>query len=158
MNDKDTAAFDEIATYLKVRLGLVAALAIVVTTGVIGLIDVVTTVSIDAMPLYVHVAVGSSVFPLTYFLLEYRDIREQLALKVGLSVAFVAVVGVGLLAEGADLLMTDIGGIGAPTLFYATSIGLIGATVAVTWVQRNVVAPLAEATHGGAVTARDGEH
>jgi hypothetical protein len=148
---------DDAKAYLKVRLALVAALAVVVTTGVIGLIDVVTSVSVDAMPLYVHVAIGASVFPVTYFLLEYRDIEEELAIKVGLSVAFTAVVGVGLLAEGTDRLITDLGAIGAPTLFYATSIGLIAATLAVTWVQRRVIRPLAEAPATGPVTARDGD-
>ncbi|MDY6779227.1 MAG: hypothetical protein SV760_01495 [Halobacteria archaeon] len=128
---------EEFKDYIKLRLGLVATVAVVVATGIIGLINLISTASIDAFPLYLHAGLGAIVFPFSVFVLEYRGMKGIEALKSGFSVAFGSVFFVVLLSEGGDRIVNQFFQISPPTLFYAVSIALISATVAVMWAQRN---------------------
>jgi len=69
--------------FLKVRLALLVGSAAVIATGTLGLVDLLSTTSIDAVPVYVHVTVGAAVFPVTVFVLEYRGMETVDAVQSG---------------------------------------------------------------------------
>lgn len=146
---------DEFIEYLKVRMAVVASVALVVTTGTLGLIDLLTTVSVDALPLYLHAGVGAAVFPVSVFLLEYRGLGVRDALKGGFVATFTLVFFVVLLSEGASILLTGLLDMSASTFFYSASVGLVSATVIVMWFVENSGAELPSQTSTRAPARRN---
>lgn len=137
---------DEFIRYLKVRMAVMASIALVVTTGTLGLIDLLTTLSINALPLYLYAGVGAAAFPISVFLLEYRGLTVRDALTGGFATTFTLVFFVLLLSEGANKLLTGLLEMSASTFFYSVSVGLISATVIVMWFVDNYSAELPSQT------------
>ncbi|MDY7082643.1 MAG: hypothetical protein SXQ77_09620 [Halobacteria archaeon] len=128
--------------FIKLRLGLVVGIALVVATATLGLIDLFSTFGISALPLYVHAGVGAILFPLSVFVMEYRGLSEPDALKFGLVLTLASVFFFLLLSEGVGKFVNGFFEIGAGTMFYALSVGLVSATVIVMWAQKNFREPL----------------
>lgn len=146
---------DEFKEYLKVRMAVVASVALVVTTSTLGLIDLMTTVRIEALPLYLHAGVGALAFPLSVFLLEYRGLGVRDALKGGFIATFGLVFFVVVLSEGAGKLLTGLLDMSASTFFYSASVGLISATIIVMWFVENHGGDLATQTQTRAPARRN---
>lgn len=128
---------DRLAEFLKVRLILLVGSAFVIATGTLGLVDLLSTASVDAIPLYVHVTVGALVFPTSAFLLEYRGFEMSKAVQAGVGAGFVVLFVLLLLTEGAGRMTNDPLGLGASTFFYIIAVSLISSTLIVIWVGRN---------------------
>ncbi len=122
--------------FLKVRLALLIGSAAVIATGTLGLVDLLSTTSIDAVPVYVHVTVGAAVFPVTVFVLEYRGMETVDAVQSGAGAGVAAIFFLLLISEGAGRMTNGVLELGVATLFYIASVSLISATVIVVWVGR----------------------
>jgi hypothetical protein len=122
--------------FLKLRFGLLGATAAVIGLGMLGLIDLFSTTSIDAVPVYVHVTVGAIVFPLGVFAFEYRGVELADAVRLGAGAGVTAIFFLLLLSEGAGRMTNGVLELGLPTLFYVVSVSLISSTVIVTWFNR----------------------
>ncbi len=122
--------------FLKVRLILLVGSAFIIATSLLGLIDLLSTTSIDAVPVYVHVTVGALVFPVTAFVLEYRGVEISEAVRAGAFAGGVSVVVLLLLTEGAGRMTNGVLELGVSTLFYVATVSLISSTVFVIWFGR----------------------
>jgi hypothetical protein len=122
--------------FLKTRLGLLAVTAVVIATGLLGLIDLLSTTAIDALPVYVHITVGATVFPVAVFGLEYRGLATVDAVRLGAGTGVSAIFVLLLLSEGAGRMTNGFLEIGVPILFYVATVSIIAATVLVSWVNR----------------------
>ncbi|MFP4633137.1 MAG: hypothetical protein ACOCT0_00580 [Halobacteriota archaeon] len=136
----------EFEDFIKIRLGLLLAVSTVIAVGTIGLINLMRTLSIEAMPLYVHATVGAVVFPLLVFVTEYRGAPEIEAVKTGVLGAAGAVFFVLLLSEGSGRIVDGLLALGVGTLFYVAAVSLVASTLIVVWLQRTYIEPLPRAS------------
>lgn len=127
---------EHLTDFLKVRMGVLGAAAAVICLGTIGLVDILATASVDAVPLYVHITLGAVVFPVSVFLLEYRGEEVVDAAIVSAGVIVVALFFLLLFTEGAGRIVGGLFGLGSATVFYALSVSLISSTVIVMWLGR----------------------
>ena len=127
---------EEFVRFLKLRLAVLAATTVIVATGLLGLIDLLSTTTVDTAPVYVHVTAGATVFPVTVFALEYRGIETVDAVRLGAVAAVASVLLFLLLSEGAGRMTDGSLGFGAPTLFYVVTVSLVASTVFVAWLDR----------------------
>ena len=123
--------------FLKVRLILLVGSAFIIATGTLGLVDLISTASVDAVPLYVHITVGALVFPASAFVLEYRGFEMDKAIQIGVGAGFTVLFVLLLLTEGAGRMTNDPLGLGASTFFYVIAVSLVSSTLIVIWVGRN---------------------
>ncbi|MDZ7689415.1 MAG: hypothetical protein U5J64_12030 [Halobacteriales archaeon] len=128
---------DRLVEFLKVRLTLLVGSAFFIATFLLGLVDLLSTTSIDAVPIYVHATVGAVVFPVSVFVLEYRGFEMKDAVQTGTGAGAVVVVVLLLLTEGAGRMTNEPFGLGASTLFYVITVSLVSSTLIVIWVGRN---------------------
>ena len=128
---------DRLVEFLKVRLILLVGSAFVIATGTLGLVDLISTTSVDAVPLYVHVTVGAFVFPVSAFFLEYRGFEMSRAVQIGVGAGFAVLFVLLLLTEGAGRMTNEPLGLGASTFFYVITVSLVSSTLIVIWVGRN---------------------
>lgn len=127
---------EHLTDFLKVRMGVLGAAAAVICLGTIGLVDILATTSVDAVPLYVHITLGAAVFPVSVFLLEYRGEDMVDAAIVSTGGIVVALFFLLLFTEGAGRIVGGLFGLGFATVFYAFSVSLISSTVIVMWLGR----------------------
>ena len=123
--------------FLKVRLILLVGSAFIIATGTLGLVDLISTASVDAVPIYVHITVGALVFPASAFVLEYRGFEMDKAIQIGVGAGFAVLFVLLLLTEGAGRMTNDPLGLGASTFFYVIAVSLVSSTLIVIWVGRN---------------------
>ncbi len=124
---------DHLTDFLKMRMGVLGAAAAVICLGTIGLVDILATASVDAVPLYVHITLGAAVFPVSVFLLEYRGVDIVDAAIVSAGGIVIALFFLLLFTEGAGRIVGGLFGLGSATVFYALSVSLISSTVIVMW-------------------------
>ncbi|MFP4174688.1 MAG: hypothetical protein ACLFSW_02790 [Halobacteriales archaeon] len=122
--------------FLKVRLAILGATAVVTATSLLGVIDLFTTASVDALPVYVHVTVAVAVFPVVVFALEYRGFETVDAVGFGAGVGVAAVLLFLLLSEGMGRIFGGVFELGVPTVFYVATVSVVASTVFVAWVDR----------------------
>lgn len=132
-------AESDLREFLKLRLGLVAALAAVIAVGLLGLVSVVKTASIHTVPMYVHLTVGAVVFPVVLFGAEYGGVRDVDALKYALISSVGSFFFVVLLSEGWGQLAGGLMELDASTVFYVASVSLVASTLIVFRLQRATV-------------------
>ncbi len=139
--------------YLKFRLGVVILIAVFTAIGVMGLIKLINTASLGAVPLYIHVLIGALVLPLVAFLLEYRGMDQNRALGVGFLSSVLSVFFVVLVSEGFARMINGAVSIGVSTFIYALAVGVIAGTVMVMLAEKLAVKEFDGAVKQGA--ARD---
>lgn len=127
---------DELISFLKMRVGLLAATTALVAAVIFGVIDVLSTTSVDAVPVYVHVTAGAAVFPAAVFTLQYRGVETVDAVRLGAGAAVVTLFMFLLVSEGAGRAADGFGSLGAPAVFYVLTFSLIVSTVGVAWIDR----------------------
>lgn len=140
--------------FLKIRMGVLGAAAAVICLGTLGLVDILATTSVDAIPLYVHVTLGAAVFPVSVFLLEYRGEEMVDAAIVSAGAIVVGVFFLLLFTEGAGRIVGGLFGLGSATVFYALSVSLVSSTVIVMWLGRSNLDALAPGRDRGRRTPR----
>jgi hypothetical protein len=147
---------DRLVEFLKVRLVLLVGSAFVIATGTLGLVDLLSTASVDAVPLYVHITVGAVVFPVSAFVLEYRGFEITRALQFGVGAGFVVLLVVLLITEGAGRMTNGLLELGVSTVFYVATISIVSSTLIVIWVGRNYLGvPASNGRRGGRTRHRD---
>ena len=147
---------DRLVEFLKVRLVLLVGSAFVIATGTLGFVDLLTTASVDAVPIYVHVTVGAVVFPVSAFVLEYRGFEITEAVQAGVGVCFVVLLVLLLITEGAGRMTNGLLELGVSTVFYVVTISLVSSTLIVIWVGRNYLGvPASNRRGGGRARHRD---
>jgi len=140
---------DHLADFLKVRMGVLGAAAAVTCLGTLGLVDILATTSVDAIPLYVHITLGAAVFPVSVFLLEYRGEDMVDAAIVSAGGIVVGTFFLLLFTEGAGRIVGGLFGLGSATVFYTLSVSLISSTVIVMWLGRNHLDALSPGKESG---------
>lgn len=127
---------DDLIRFLKTRVSLLAAATALVAAVIFGVIDVLSTTSVDAIPVYVHITAGAAVFPAAVFALQYRGVETVDAVRLGAGAAVVALLLLLLVSEGAGRAADGFGSLGVPAVFYVFTLSLIVSTVAVAWIDR----------------------
>ena len=128
---------NRLVEFLKVRLTLLVGSAFFIATFLLGLVDLLSTSSVNAVPIYVHATVGAVVFPVSVFVLEYRGFDMIDAVRIGTGAGAVVIFVLLLLTEGAGRMTNGILELGVSTVFYVATVSLISSTVIVIWVGRN---------------------
>ncbi|MCX2818130.1 hypothetical protein EGH25_02010 [Haladaptatus sp. F3-133] len=127
---------EDLVRFLKLRLGLLIATTFVTALGLLGIIDLLSTTAIDAVPVYVHITVAATVFPLAVFALEYRGVETVDAVRLGAGAGVGAIFLLLILSEGAGRVTDGVLELGVPTIFYVVTLSIVASTVFVAWINR----------------------
>ena len=140
---------DHLTEFLKLRMGFLGAAAGVICLGTIGLVDILATASVDAVPLYVHMTLGAAVFPVSVFLLEYHGEDTVDAAVVSAGAILAGVFFLLLFTEGAGRVVGGLFGLGYATVFYSLSVSIVSSTGIVMWLGRKHFDALAPGNERG---------
>lgn len=143
--------------FLKIRMGVLGVAAAVICLGTLGLVDILATTTVDAVPVYVHITLGAVVFPISVFLLEYRGEEMVDAAVVSAAGIVVGLFFLLLFTEGAGRIVGGLFGLGSATVFYTFSVSLVSSTVIVMWLGRNHLDALATGKEGGGQAQEQGQ-
>jgi hypothetical protein len=127
---------EEFIGFLKVRFSLLVATAFVTALGLLGVIDLLSTTAVDAVPVYVHITLAATVFPVAVFALEYRGVETVDAVRLGAGAGVGAIFLLLVLSEGAGRMTDGVLELGVPTLFYVVTLSIVSSTVFVAWLNR----------------------
>jgi hypothetical protein len=122
--------------FLKMRMALLGMTSAVIAIGILGLVDLLSTAAVDALPVYVHITVGAIVFPVTVFLFDYHGAETLDAVRFGAVGGVGSVILLLFISEGAGSMISGSAGISVPVLFYVATVSIVASTVIVVWVDR----------------------